>query len=336
MPTTVTNSIGTTGRTYSTITLWEADTDNNLVTADQVQVGECYNDSGFDEVITISGATTDSTRYRHLTTATGQSFVDNANKLTNALRYNQSNGVGITNASVSYTHTIEVAEDYFRMSKLQLTNGVNKSVLYGSSTLGMQCSQVIVDASSGGDGTVVYTFGSSGGPFTTWTNCLFIQRASGTTSVGQFSWSVALVNCTFAVPASLTKCTQVIYNNYGDGTGTALNCAFYGGTDAGPTTSFTYTTCRSDDASPPTGVTTSAYDTTTGSGFENTTDATRDFRIKSTSAFVNNGTATGAPSTDIVGTTRTTVDIGCWEFTGGAAATSNPALRMFPRPILNF
>jgi hypothetical protein len=56
---TVIKSIGTSGRDYSTITLWEADLDNGAVYASgDIAIGECYNDSAFDESFTINGGGT--------------------------------------------------------------------------------------------------------------------------------------------------------------------------------------------------------------------------------------------------------------------------------------
>ena len=54
---TVTKTIGTTGRDYATITLWEADLDNVAVySSGDDAVGECYNDSVFNEKVTITGS----------------------------------------------------------------------------------------------------------------------------------------------------------------------------------------------------------------------------------------------------------------------------------------
>ena len=56
----VTKTIGTSSRDYSTITAWEADLDSSAImggiysTGDDA-VGECYNDSTFDEQVTIDG-----------------------------------------------------------------------------------------------------------------------------------------------------------------------------------------------------------------------------------------------------------------------------------------
>ena len=57
---TVTKTIGTASRDYSTITLWEADLDNfsTIYANGDDAVGECYNDSDFNEVVNIDGGGT--------------------------------------------------------------------------------------------------------------------------------------------------------------------------------------------------------------------------------------------------------------------------------------
>lgn len=55
----ITKSIGATGRDYSTATLWEADLDNTTpYDAGDDAVGEMYDDSAFDESVTINGGGT--------------------------------------------------------------------------------------------------------------------------------------------------------------------------------------------------------------------------------------------------------------------------------------
>ncbi len=56
----ITKSIGTTARDYSTITLWEAALGGAAGGAGNDAVGECYDDSAFDETVTIDDATPDS------------------------------------------------------------------------------------------------------------------------------------------------------------------------------------------------------------------------------------------------------------------------------------
>lgn len=70
---TITKSIGTSSRDYSTITSWEADLDNGAVYASgDTAVGECYDDSAFDESVTIDGGGTVGLVKTVLTVASGQ------------------------------------------------------------------------------------------------------------------------------------------------------------------------------------------------------------------------------------------------------------------------
>lgn len=56
---TITKSIGTSSRDYSTITLWEADLDDTgIYSSGDDAVGECYDDSAFDERVQINGGGT--------------------------------------------------------------------------------------------------------------------------------------------------------------------------------------------------------------------------------------------------------------------------------------
>jgi hypothetical protein len=75
-----TSTIGTASRNYSTIQAWH----DAFSTGGWI--GECYNDAEFVEDVTMTGKTTSATDYIELRTASGQSFRDHANKLTNALR----------------------------------------------------------------------------------------------------------------------------------------------------------------------------------------------------------------------------------------------------------
>jgi len=96
----------TTARSYSSPQLWSVGAPASLVTKDWIWRGEIYKEgsgtdnewvlgSSFVDVNIEFNATTDATRYFVMIAATGQSFRDNANKLTNALRYNRANGVAI-------------------------------------------------------------------------------------------------------------------------------------------------------------------------------------------------------------------------------------------------
>jgi len=58
-PTTITKTIGTNSRDYSTISLWEADLDNeDIYFYEDRAIGECYNDSTFYEAFSVDGGDT--------------------------------------------------------------------------------------------------------------------------------------------------------------------------------------------------------------------------------------------------------------------------------------
>ena len=325
MPTTVTKTIGT-GGDYTTLQSWEDASPANLVTSDQIWRGECFNQEFFSSsatLLTVSGTTTDATRYKELTTYAGASFVDNASVQTNALRYNASNGAGIRN-TYAWSPAVSLNESYFRISKLQISGSAN-AAFSSTASDGLVVDKCIFEASS----TSVEPFKAYGTG--TVKNSLFIQRS--TNLVAALSNGTNAYNCTFARTGTGTA--SIIRGSYS--TSTLKNCAFFGGatTLASGSSTRTYTTCYTDTASPPSGCTTVAYDTSTGSGFQNITDSTRDFRIKSGSALLDVGTTdtTNGPN-DIAGTARpqgSAYDVGAWELVVGGGGGSSNAPRYFHR-----
>ena len=313
MVTVVTKTIGTGGgRDYSTLQSWEDAAPANLVTSDQVWRGECYNDAEFTAALTVSGSTVDATRYKELTVASGQAFADHANKLTNALRYNASNGAALR-STTAWSSALTVSENYFRLSRLQIYQDSSNGYALTINNQGAVVDGVIVET-RGGRALLLLSNSTA-------TNSLFVSRKSSVSEVASIWDGCAVKNCVFAVPSDLTAATSVIRRLYWSGN-TFTNCAFFGGTDAvSSATGATFSNCYTNDStSIPSGCTTVAYDTSTGSGFENITSGTHDYRIKSTSALKDAGTSTGAPSVDIVGTARPSgsdYDVGCWEYASG-------------------
>ena len=326
MPTIVDKTIGGASPDYSTLQAWEDAAPANLVTADQVWRGllrnQTFSYTGSSAVLTISGSTSDSTRYKELTCEAGASFKDHANKLTNALRASSSNGALITSNTTNYVNSLIVAtEPFCRLVGLQIsvTNVASGKCLTGGN---------LYDCILESGGANATDFASVARQVASARNCLFISRRSGVTGiVGHGTGTPTYWNCTFVVPSDLTAATNAIVTNY-TYTRTFRNCAFFGVTNVISSTSgSTFTTCKTDSSQSISGVTQVAYDTSTGSGFEATTDSARDFRIKSTSALANAGTtySTDAPA-DIVGTTRpqgASYDIGCWEYSSSTSAVTS-------------
>lgn len=70
---TVTKSIGTSSRDYSTIQAWEDDLDNTTpYSSGDDAIGECYNDSTFNETVTINGGSTVGLNSIKLSVASGE------------------------------------------------------------------------------------------------------------------------------------------------------------------------------------------------------------------------------------------------------------------------
>lgn len=267
----------------------------------------------FSAVLTLAGSTASSTAYKELTTNTGASFRDNASVQSNALRYNTSNGCYISNSTAN---VISMNEASCRISNLQIES---TRVTYSTS---------VISGSTAGtnifiDNCIISYNGNNGQTATlsgaTWTvrNCLLEQRltAAARIFVCNTNATGAAYNCTFVVPSDLTAATNAFSTTQNL---TMENCAFFGisgRVTAGGT--ITYTTCADPLGSPPSGVTQLTYDTSTGSGFQNISDATRDFRIKTGSGMLDVGTTdTTNAATDIAGTSRpqgSAYDLGCWE-----------------------
>ena len=113
----ITNSIGTSGRDYSTIQAWEDALPANLVTDGNSYIGECYNDSEFTAGAAFS-STTSATYSITLTAAAGHSFQDHVNMRTNPLRYDQTKGVGVR-ATNTYFNMFSGTSTNININRLQ-------------------------------------------------------------------------------------------------------------------------------------------------------------------------------------------------------------------------
>lgn len=296
--------------------------------------GQCQNQefSGTGTQLTVAGGTTSTTCYKELTTVSGASFRDNANKLTNALKYNASNGAairGTSNTAVTLSH----AEDNFRLTGMQITaTGSDSRAMTpsGSTITGIYDSNIF-------EGTYT-TNGTTRGVISTgamtFKNCLIIQKASAADHIiGSATSSPFFYNCTIVAPDDLATAPVSVFLSGASGTVTVQNCGLFAGADK-PTTAgsatYTFTTCYGDDSTPATGITTATF----SSEFQNVNTATADFRLKAGAAELDTGTtdATNAP-TDIVGTTRpqgAAYDVGCWELVVAAVQAPGGGFQGMP------
>lgn len=214
MATLVTKTVGSGGgRDYSTLAAVLAAMPTNLTTADEQWDWELANDSEFTGSFTLSGITTDATRYIHVKTMAGASWKDHASVATNAGFYDQSKGVGIK-TTTSYTTTFTVSVDYTRVTGLQVqaadanqgvafvANGANCEVrdnlFYGREPVGFPPSTGLKFVNnlciSRSGNMVLNTIYADGGRFEFNT---FVRNASGG-SLPQVAYAtVTFENCAF-------------------------------------------------------------------------------------------------------------------------------------------
>ena len=332
MPTTITKSIGTTGRDYSTLQAWEDAMTANLVTADEAWVGECHNDSEFTgagNLLTIDGHTTDSTRTITLKCASGKSFRDNGSVQTNALRYNASNGVGIRMTG-DYAITVIVNDDDVTLQGLQ----IKTDHATGTAALKVQDTRVriVVDFCilHAGSSYIAQLSGTKA------RNCLFMDAATGNTSGVRIegTGTTEIHNCTLARTSGTAGTSLGVDSRQYNSNALVRNTAVFGfGTASGGLGTFDTTNSKnnaSDLASGLPGSTGNVYSLTFSSQFENVSTATADLRAKSGGGILDVGfTDTTNGPNDIAGTARpsgSAYDIGCWELVAAAGGLARQRL----------
>lgn len=314
MPTTVTKTIGSGGgRDYSDPATWEAAAPANLVTSDQVWRGECYNDSTFTGTFTIAGSTVDSTRYKELTAAAGQSFADTSS---NALRFNSSNGVTIV-GSGGYSTQVVCSENYFRMSRLQVGNSANNSNAFSSGNTGIDINQCAFQSGNSVGATAATVTISTSSKIRN----SFIRTTNTSWPALELANDASAYNVTLiSLNSNTVRGISFFYAN-----GTVQNCAQFGFALASKTANssgVTITTSYTDVVGPTGGWTGSiAFSTAT---FTNVTAGSENMKLVSGSALLDVGTTDSTnAATDIFGTSRpsgSAYDVGCYEYVASVAS----------------
>lgn len=335
MPTTTVSTISVSvSADYTTLQAWEDAAPADLTTS--IAGGEIWQGeivlaadvfSGSTRMLTMGGSTTDATGYKHLTTASGASFVDHADVATNPLRYDSSKGASITS---SHQEAVLIEEAHSRISKVQIqttnTAYAGYALRLNADAQAHQC----ITSSVGATGTM--PFRSIGGIAS---SIFGEQREAGATYLVRIESGSEIYNSTFIVPDDITAATTGVRGGYA--ASTLKNVAVFGCTNFDSSTAPTCTTCASDGASLPSGVTSTVYDETTGSGFLDISDATRDYKLGVTSSLLGSGTydATNSP-TDIHGKpfTLSSTSIGCWNHViTSSGGTGNPLSKLFNGPF---
>lgn len=316
-----TSSIGTSSRDYSTIASWLA----AFTTGGWI--GECYNDSEF--VIT-SGLTfnksTSATDYLTLRCATGQSFRDHASAQSNALKYNQSNGVGIT-CVTNYITLFTVSCNYLTLEGLQVQadNYSGHAIHQTASSYTSNVTRNCIFTGGGTYGNPVHSLRCG-----LFANTMFLKRntagISNNVATSYADASLKFVNC-INVNASDATASTYGFSSFGGSPVTVINCAIFGSTNTVDTNGNFTGSNNCSSASIGFGSSNQASKTYANQ-FVSTTGASPDYRMKDNSAdLYNNGVTdtTNIPAADdIVKTSRpqsSSWDIGVWELVVGGGST---------------
>lgn len=323
---TVTHTIGTSSRNYSTLQAWEDAIPADLVADGNSYVGECYNDSEFTARVSIAGHTTSSSNTITLTCATGQSFSDNASVQSNALRYNQANGVGLL-VSTDYGSCIDTQVAHVTISKMQMkASGFQGRAVVSSSgdAPNVHWHRNILQGRVDNNGAFNYVV-INNGRFGKFTQNVVIASAATTGGGGlKLTYQAStepIVGNTFVVPSDRAAGTNGVLMNANVSATLTNNAVF------GFATSFANTgtaLAGSNNASDVTiGFGTSNQASKTyANQFQNTTNASLDLRLKTGADCIDNGVTDSVNGTpDIAGTTRpvgAAYDIGAWELAASA------------------
>lgn len=328
MATTITKTIGTSSRNYSTIQSFVAAITANLVSADEVWVGECYNDSEFTATfasqISISGHTVDSAHTITLRPATGQGFKDNASVNSNALKYNQSNGVGL-NSTDGYVTVLQVANDWVTIDGMQVkSNQTTSDSLTINGAVNNVVMQNCICEASGNGKVVISNYGGSSKII----NCVAIQRGTGDgITMGNGG---TIIGCTSIKPSDVSASGSGYSTRY---SGNILkNSASFGFSVASDSSGWSTANSKNNATDKATQLPGSnnvfnvTYSST--SPFEGSTSASPDLRLKASTSLENAGLYDSTNGTvDIKGTSRSNPpDIGAWEIVSAGGGVTVKAL----------
>lgn len=329
MPTTVTKTIKSAGGDYGSLSSAEAGEQgvhSNLVSRDEIMAFECYAISGGDtSKLTISGWTTDATRYiRIYTPAAERRAAATALRLDTTKYY----------MNVNDDDCVENEEDFVRFEGIQFTNnspgGDSRHLL--KCNLALSASNEIRISYCNFKGHGHATFKSVGinvdaanAVVKVW-NCLFYNFGSGSgnsrAALGVTGTSLTLYSCTGICAG------DNVFERDSITTMVAKNCYAGGSITSDWQGTITKTTCASEDTSadgtsPKTNI---ALSTAT---FVNVTATTEDYHLVTGAGIKDFGTDTSGDAApfnftdDIDEVARTgTWDIGADEFAGAAGLTA--------------
>ncbi|MHA2389740.1 MAG: choice-of-anchor Q domain-containing protein, partial [Candidatus Hodarchaeales archaeon] len=297
---------------------------DNQIKFENVTVNSCYvNSTTYDGVVLIfhdAGATSsDSVVFRNCT------FSDNTSA-------GNDYGTAITVRSYSYDYDYPILIENSTFDNND-GSGYSEGAVSISRGYSVEVRNSVFKNNTGhyyGSGLKIKSTGSSSGSSdrVTVENCLFHDNSCGFAGAALTleNTNGSVTNCTFAQNSNTSSSDYYVSNlDINSSTITVKNCIFQSDDSgnemiSGGNISYSLINGGSGGDS----YTDGGNNITSSPSF---TDASgNDFTLSSSSPAIDAGTSTGAPSTDILGTTRSTPDMGCYEFitpqwTGGAGTT---------------
>lgn len=276
--------------------------------------------TGSSPLLNITGITTNSSNYITVGCESGASFNANANKLTNALIYNASNGCGIRGSSGGSTAVVTIAAcDYTVFDGLQIKcdSGVGLPSFTQTGTgPNVVIKNSIVQATPSSNQVMSLNGGLA-------VNCLIVNDSSAGGGIGDSGNASAYRNCTSAATASASG--NAYSKNYDSPTVKNSSGFGFGGFAPGGGGSFSGSSDYNlTDKSTASG---GAHDIKSKTFSNQFVSTTNDFRPKAGSDAINAGVRdqTYTNDLDILGQARstTTPTIGCMEYIAAGGTTYN-------------
>lgn len=333
---TVTKSIGTTGRDYSTITAWEADLDNaGVYAAGDYAVGEAYNDSAFNESVTINGGGTVGLASVKLTVPESE-------------RHDGTAGMGarIVRSSISGTSILSSQRNNLTVEWLELTASAKKTsgdtfVGYTSGNYSTNTHHLLIHDFDSSTNYAISGLSVTGTTPVSHNNIVYdVKKSGGTagnaTGITQDGDSAEFYNSTVFNMTSTSGNGVGISYNYT----TVKNCIAMGAgtSDFSGSNGTQSNNMSSDDTAPGTGSIGADDGVLTANQFVSTVDGSEDLHLKTGADAIDVGTDLGTTPAgvnyDIDNRDRDaqgdTWDIGADEFVaaGGESIIQLPTLAM--------
>jgi len=269
-----------------------------------------------------------------LTAYPGEGFRDHASKLTNALRYNASNGA-CTHGTIRHDGS---ANKFYTVKNIQnkitdATSGL--SVGRGFKfyeTAGLVVSNVIVQNTVAGTAAGLWLLDAKG---TALIENVSIEISTGN-GLGLEGTNPSALQCR-NMTVLMTGTAASGHTGFAGGTGsnqTAYNCASFGFFTDSDTTWSGGSHNATDKATGGFPATNRQNSLTPSSELTNVTAGSVDMRLLTGATSKNNGTASFGPSTDIVGQSRSgSTDIGVWEFQDASASVNENNYQIITRGV---